>query len=261
VNEADGVSLRWTSRLTGDLRRKTLQLWSKGLVAIAGVAAISALCVSSASAAPITGIVNISGSVDVGGTLIDFQPPAGPPNGAFAVSNSGNTGSFAGLNNTAGSILDIPTMSGPLPGFITFAAAPNIRLDLTSVDPGTFTSTDCGLPAAPGQTCTPGPPFPQPNPFNLSNSTATLSTAAITFHGTAVNTITGETSSFVGVFSSQFTVPYQTLLAEVSRGASISTSYSASITATPTGVPEPATMILLGSGLIGVFVIGRKRAR
>jgi hypothetical protein len=151
-----------------------------------------------------------------------------------------------------------------LPSFITFAAAPNIRLDLTSVDPGTFTSTDCFAAPAGGQTCTPGAPFPQPNPFNLSNGSSTLSVAAITFHGNAVNTTTGETSNFIGVFSSQFTVPYQTLLSQVAAGGSISTSYSASITATtgpPPQIPEPATMILLGSGLIGIFVIGRKRAR
>jgi len=241
-----------------------LQLWSKGLVAIAGVAAISAFCVSSASAAPITGTVNLSGSVAVGGTFIDFQPPAGPPDGAFTVSNSGNSGSFSGLNNTAGTIMDLSstTPGSSIPGFITFAAAPNIRLDLTSVDPGSFTSTDCFAAPAAGQTCTPGAPFPQPNPFNLSNGSASLSVASITFHGDVVNTVTGEKSSFIGVFSSQFTVPYQMLLSEITAGRAISTSYSASITASPSpSVPEPATMILLGSGLIGVFVIGRKRAR
>jgi hypothetical protein len=238
-----------------------LQLWSKGWLAIAGMAGLSAFCVSSASAAPITGTVNISGSVAVGGTFIDFQPPVGPPSGTFAVSNTGNSGSFAGLSNTAGTILDIATMSGPLTGFLTFASAPNIRLDLTSVDPGSFTSTDCFAAPAAGQTCTPGAPFPQPNPFNLSNGSASLSVASITFHGTAVNTTTGETSSFIGVFSSQFTVPYQTLLSDIAAGGSISTSYSASITATSTTVPEPATMILLGSGLIGIFVMGRKRTR
>jgi hypothetical protein len=240
-----------------------LQLWSKGLLAIAGVAGLSVLCVSSASAAPITGTVNISGSVDVGGTFIDFQPPTGPPGGTFAVSNAGNSGSFAGLNNTAGTILDLATTtpgSGAVTGWITFAAAPNIRLDLMSVDPGSFTTTDCLAAPAAGQTCTPNlPGFPQPNPFNLSNGSASLSVASITFHGTAVNTTTGETSNFIGVFSSQFTVPYQTLLSDIAAGGSISTSYSASITAS--AVPEPATMILLGSGLIGIFVLGRKRAR
>jgi len=248
-----------------------LQLWSKGLLAIAGVAGLSALCVSSASAAPITGTVNISGSVAVGGTFIDFQPPVGPPSGSFAVSNTGNTGSFAGLNNTTGTIMDLnetvqtPGVSfAPLTGFLTFASAPNIRLDLTSIDVGSFTSTECFAAPAAGQTCTPPLGFGGAvgtNPFNLNNTTASTSSASITFHGTAVNTTTGETSSFVGIFSSQFTVPYQVLLADIAAGTTVSTSYSATITATTSAVPEPATMILLGSGLIGIFVIGRKRTR
>ena len=141
-----------------------MQLWSKGLLAIAGVAGLSVFCVSSASAAPITGTVNISGSVAVGGTFIDFQPPVAPPlsSGAFAVSNAGNTGSFAGLSNSTGTILDLNDMVQtpgvpfpPLTGFMTFAAAPNIRLDLTSIDVGSFTSTDCFAAPAAGQTCTP----------------------------------------------------------------------------------------------------------
>jgi hypothetical protein len=247
-----------------------LQLWSKGLLAIAGVAGLSALCVSSASAAPITGTVNISGSVAVGGTFIDFQPPVGPPSGSFVVSNTGNTGSFAGLNNTSGTVLDLNEMVQtpgvafpPLNGFLTFASAPTIRLDLTSIDVGSFTSTDCFAAPAAGQTCTPPLGFGGAvgtNPFNLNNTTPGTSTASITFHGNAVNTSTGEVSSFIGVFSSQFTVPYQTLLQDIAAGQTISTSYSASITTT-SAVPEPATMILLGSGLIGIFVIGRKRTR
>ncbi len=188
------------------------------------------------------------------------------------VSNTGNTGSFASLNNTTGTILDLNEMVqtpgvpfAPLVGFLTFASAPTIRLDLTSIDVGSFTSTDCFAPPAAGQTCTPPVGFGGgvgTNPFNLNNTTATTSTASITFHGNAVNTTTGETSNFIGVFSSQFTVPYQTLLQDIAAGMTVSTSYSATVTTTAAStVPEPATMILLGSGLIGIFVIGRKRAR
>ncbi|HWD98066.1 MAG TPA: hypothetical protein VG345_03485, partial [Bryobacteraceae bacterium] len=203
-----------------------MQFWSKGLLAMAGVAGLSVFCISSASAAPITGTVNISGSVAVGATFIDFQPPVGPPNGAFVVSNSGNTGSFAALNNTTGTIMDLnetvetPGSSFPaLMGFVTFTTAPDIRLDLTSIDPGTFTSTDCFAAPAAGQTCTPTGPFP--NPFNLSNGSATTSAASITFRGNAVNTLTGETGAFVGIFSTQFTVPYQTLLSEITSGGTV----------------------------------------
>jgi hypothetical protein len=158
------------------------------------------------------------------------------------------------------------TSFAPLVGFLTFASAPNIRLDLTSIDVGSFTSTECFAAPAAGQTCTPPIGFGGgvgTNPFNLNNTSVSTSSASITFHGTAVNTTTGETSNFTGIFSSQFTVPYQTLLNDIAAGMTISTSYSATVTAAAgtTPIPEPATMILLGSGLIGIFVIGRKRAR
>lgn len=238
-----------------------MKVWNRRLLALAGAAGFAAL---SLSADPISGTVNISGSVAVGETTIDFQPPAGPPSGTFVVSNTGNTGSFAGLANTTGTILDLnDTLQPPgqtftpLNGFVTFTAAPNISLNLTGIDPGTYSSADCfTLPAA-GQTCTPpstGNGFA--SPFNLSNTSATTSTAAFTVFGDAVNTATGESNPFIGVFSTQFTVPYQTLLQEVASG-DIATSYSSTFTATT--VPEPMTPILLGSGLVGLAMLRRRR--
>lgn len=238
-----------------------MKVWNMRLFGLAGAAGFAAL---SLSAAPISGTVNISGSVAVGETFIDFQPPVGPPNGAFVVSNTGNTGSFAGLSNTAGTILDLSDTQEPpgqpfptLKGFVTFAAAPNISLDLTAIEPGSFSSANCFAAPAAGQTCTPaasGNGFA--SPFDLTNTSATTSTAAITVHGNAVNTATGESTPFIGIFTTQFTVPYQTLLQEVATGE-VATSYSTTFSATT--VPEPMTPILLGSGLIGLGIIRRRR--
>jgi hypothetical protein len=241
-----------------------LNISRKGLLAIVGAAGLAALSPGNVCATPISGTFNTSGSVAVGATTIDFQPPVGPPNGTFVVSDTGNTGSFAALSNTTGTILDLnetvetPGKAfAPLTGFITFTAAPDIRLDLTAIQPGTFSSADCFAPAAAGQTCTP-PGFGNgvANPFNLSNTSTTTSSASITVFGNAVNTLTGETDAFVGIFSTQFTVPYQTLLSEVASGT-VPTSYSGTFNATV--VPEPGTLILLGSGFIGLYAIRRRR--
>src|SRR5437588_859742 len=109
-----------------------------------GVLATAALGGSQLFATPITGNVSIDGSVGVSGSAIDFQLPVGPPNGAFTVgaNPAANTGSFSGLSNTTGTILDLNVASQPpgtpflLPSFLTFSAAPNIRFDLTMIAPG-----------------------------------------------------------------------------------------------------------------------------
>ena len=235
---------------------------SKRLLAITATVGLVSLYAGTAGAEPITGTVNISGSVAVGATTIDFQPPIGPPNGAFVVSDTGNTGSFASLNNTAGLILDLDeTKQTPglpfatLTGFVTFAAAPNIRFDLTSIDPGNFTSANCFVPPAAGQTCTP-PGFSNgaANPFDLVNTSATTSTASLTVRGNAVNTSTGETDQYIGILTTQFTIPYQMLLSEVQSGQ-VATSYSGTFTVN--AVPEPASFFLFGSSLIGIAALCR----
>lgn len=247
-------------------RKSALKLCTRGLLYSAGIVGVTALFVGSAVAAPITGTVNISGSLTDTGTMLDFTPPVGPPNGSFVVSNLGNTGTFATLSNTAGLIMDLNVGTEPVgtpidvPGFITFAASPTTRLDLTFIQPGDFSSAQCGAAPAPGQTCTPPPGFggaPGPNAIDLTN-TQTGSAALIALNGNAVNTATGETSTWVGTLSAQFTVPYQTLLGEIAAGTPVSTSYSATFTTTA-AVPEPVPSILVGSGLVGLFALRRLR--
>ncbi len=225
-------------------------------------AAFGALIVCSTFAAPISGTVNFSGSVTDSGSVLTFTP-----GGAFTITDLGNTGTFAGLSSTTGVIKNLDVITTPVgqsvsvPDFITFSAAPNLSITLGMIEAGVYSSADCFLAPAPGQTCTlppgfGGAPATQPNAINLSN-TATGSTASLSFTGSAVDSATGSMSTANGILSAQFTVPYQTLLADIASGSPVPTSYSATVSATV--VPEPSTLILFSCGLIAVSTLRRYR--
>jgi hypothetical protein len=218
---------------------------------------------ATALADPITGVLNITGSVQVGPTSIDFLPLA-TGTGTVAADAFTNTGSFAVLNTgntaqpSAGVIKDLsgPPLTGAVnvTSFIdSFSAAPNIRLDLTFVNPGIFSASGCvGTPAV-GDTCTPAG-----SPFNLSNvlsGNAISTVISFGFAGNAINTTTGETDTYTGVLSTQLDgISLQQILAELVVGTPITSSYSGTITVTPaeTAVPEPgsSTMVFAGMGML-----------
>jgi hypothetical protein len=189
-------------------------------------------------------------SLATGATTFDFLP-AGGGTGTFNVGGS-STGTFAPLAGTTGLSKDLNLLAGQpvnnpflLANFLTFAAAPPVRLDLNFIHAGVFGSASCGAAPAPGQTCTPSfaalvsPANPLGlSPLNLMN-TQTGSMASLSLAGVAVNVTPPSTaaSPFAGSVTTQFGVPYQSVLATLASGGALSASYSATFAAGGSAVP------------------------
>jgi hypothetical protein len=231
---------------------------------LVSIAALFAL--SPAYGSIISGQVNTVGASSVSLTMIDFFSTVFTAH-HFNVSVP-VSGSFTGLAGSDGTINDLTnnlTNTGPQPvgtpfsdpGWMVFLGSvtppipnPNIRFDLTFIHAGDFTSTLCNSATPhPGDTCT---PFAF-SPFDLSNlgtPGGPVTGVAISFsvNGTAVNTLTNETSPFTGAFSTQIpNTSLQQVVATVSGGGIVTASYSANFVA---GVPEPSSIFLGSLGIV-----------
>ena len=206
----------------------------------------------SANAAAVTGVANIAGSATITSTSIDFNP-------VFTPTAGGNeTGSFAGLTGgSIGSLTGGPaTGTVSMPGFMTFntAAAPVI-FDLTYIAPGVGTAAACGSSAV-GATCT-----PTGSPFTLFQLSANTVAASLQINGDAYTAPKSSGySNATGIFSTQFVMPgtIPEILAQLQTTGVVGTTYSASFIANP--VPEPASMLMMGFGLVGAGLVARRKA-
>ena len=152
----------------------------------------------------ITGTVNVSfGSVAFEGDEFSINSPADTQQGGFTIL-AGTAGTIKGLTNP-------PTAVGSLDmtNFMTFNADSNVSFTLTYLLPGTDGDAQCSIAPAAGQQCSPD--APQQSPYNLNNTTSNSSTASFNIAGLEVDSTTGDTIPFTGVFSTQFpTENYQT---------------------------------------------------
>jgi len=242
------------------------------------------MAAGSCLASPINGIFDGGGTATVSFLDIFFCANGQTPSGANAgsacsaasgnIALSGGTGSFSSINAGYGSlstIFSLDAISEPLdtplnvPNWVVLnpsVGSPNIAINLTQVLGGAFLGNPSNCPAgaaAAGQICS-----PVGSAFELVNSSATTSSATFTVDITATDGVAADMATGTAVFSAQFGVPYQTVLAALATNSgtgNYSSTYSATFTLTPSATPEPMTLLLTGVGLLGVGILGRRRIK
>jgi len=218
-------------------------------------------------AALIEGTFNFRGSISVSaGGGFDFLPLGGGEGDAVLGASFGTpaqAGDFLGVESTTGTVKDFTSPPGALniANFIALNAIPSYAFTSTTLNAGVFGAGACGMLPAGGQTCTvPG------SAVNFTNLTANSSQASFVVLGTVSDGSADDPSTFIATFTATFSDRnYQNVLATIGSGATVSTSFQASVDVIPptpdTVVPEPASVLGVGCGLAALGLLGRRYRR
>jgi hypothetical protein len=235
--------------------RRTLKRYILACGSMALSAVVFFALIPSASAAAV-GTLNEANCAG-GGVIVNATTITWLPVGTVAGTGCIDTGIGTALAysggllgpGVAGNIADL-TPGGIVDDFMTFSGTTlDFVLDGFTA-PATTNGTNCAGTTT-GQTCV----AVAGSPFILTNLGSGDTGVSLTAFGTILDG--GTTSNWSGSFTTQLNMTPGAIQTDILGGGSVTSTHSAQFLVTT--VPEPASLAMIGAGLIGLAFATRKR--
>jgi len=235
----------------------------KNVLALAVAVGAFMLTSTPAQATILSGTFTVAGlgDVRVGVTAIDFAETGdvfGPTNGD--ITYPGGTGDFSVLIATNGTIRDLNAATEPIEtplnfqNFITSDFQPTWNFVLTRILAGGSADSTCD--DTPGTTCT-----PLGTPFTITNINADEAIVGISFRGYVTDGSGDPASPFTASFTTTVGNTGGEIIALILSQGFYQTSSAGRFTVTAGEIPEPGTYALMGSGLLALGMVARRRRK